>query len=196
MKKVLPFMILSLMAPGVLQAMHLCPGDRVPQLLQMGYPWPLVQQHCSQGTPLPPLQGPPQPQQQWSQPPPQGQWPPPSPQGQPPPSQWSQPQQWSQPPPQGQWPPPSPQGQPPPPSQWSQPQQQWSQPPPQGQASGPPPLPQRGGQVPITRTDGSQVAIQSPQCTRAMVMELLRYGIAQQEVQEIIGRMCGGQLRD
>ena len=172
MKKVLPLMILSLMAPGVLQAMHLCPGDRVPQLFQMGYSWSVIQQHCSQGTPLPPLQGQPQPQPQWSQP---------ALQGQPQP-------QWSQPAPQGQWPQPSPQGQPPP--------SQWSQPAPQGQGSVPPPLPRRGGQMPITRADGSQVALQSQQCTRAMVMELLHYGIPQQEVQEIIGRMCGGQLRD
>ena len=48
----------------------------------------------------------------------------------------------------------------------------------------------------ITRPDGSQVAIQSPQCTRAMAMELLHHGLPQQDVQEIISRMCGGQLRD
>ncbi len=34
------------------QAMHLCPGNRVPQLLKEGYSWPDVQRHCSKGTPL------------------------------------------------------------------------------------------------------------------------------------------------
>jgi hypothetical protein len=144
MKYALKLTMLSLLAgvPWAAQAMHLCPGDRVPQLLNMGYPWPIVQQHCSNGTPLPPLQS--------LQPPPQ----------------------WPQQPPQGQWP------QQPPPLPGTQ----------------PPSQPAGGSGITLTRPDGRQISIKSPPCTRAMVMELQQLGMPHQDIQEIIGRMCGGQL--
>jgi hypothetical protein len=184
MQHVLKLMILSLLAilPWVAQAMHLCPGDRVPQLLNMGYPWPLVQQHCSDGTPLPPLQSLQQ-QPQWSPQPPQGQWPQPSP---PPPPQGQWPPQPSPSPPQGQWP-----QQPPPlPSQGQRPQQ-----PPPLPRSQQPAQPAGGSGITLRSPDGRQITLQSPPCTRAMVMEMQQFGMPQQDIQEIIANMCGGRIQ-
>jgi hypothetical protein len=57
------------------------------------------------------------------------------------------------------------------------------------------PVEPKGGGVVITRPDGSRVTLQSPPCTRAMGMEILRLGMPPQDLQEILNRMCGGQLR-